>query len=200
MAYFAKIHFPFVEFNASASWSSDNDDPHLFRLAQSALTPKLPSGMSVDFAAALIGTLSSLQPVHNFKFLLQFAIAVPKGSPEFGECLDAQSFGIAKSRVMIGTEDGETFASRLKWFQLADNNYPVGYLANGFELALDYIPPRAVLDFHFIVAYNAEASDDCAEWFAVDVPHQSVLQLDSQPISPEANATMRPACGHESRA
>ncbi len=139
--------------------------------------------MSVDFTAALIGTLSSLQPIHNFRFLLQFATTVPKGSPESGECLDAQSFNIADSRVMIGTEDGEAMASRLKWFHLTDKNYPIGYLANGFELAFDYIPPHAILDFHFIVAYNAEASDDDSEWFAVDIPHKSVLQLDSRPIS-----------------
>lgn len=153
-------------------------------------------GISVDFAVALIGTLSSLQPIHEFKFVLQFAKAVPKGSPESGEGLDAQSFEIAKSRVMIGTEDGEAIASRLKWFQLADNNYPIGYLSNGFELTFDFIPPRAVLDFHFIIAYNAQASDDCAEWRAVDMPHKWVLQLDSQEIIPSAGSTTGPARSH----
>ncbi len=196
MAYFAAIPFPFAEFHASASWSCDNIDSCPFQLVQSALTPMLAPGMSVDFAVALIGTLSSLQPIHQFKFLLQFATAVPKGSPESGEGLDAQSFDIAQSRVMIGTEDGEAIASRLKWFQLTDSNYPIGYLANGFELAFDSIPPRTVLDFHFIIAYNAIARDDASEWYAVGVPHPSLLRLDSQQIIPNASATKGPARSH----
>lgn len=191
MAYFATIHLPFAAFHVRASWSSDHNDSCLFRLEQSALTPNLPPGMSVDFTVALMGTFSSIQPIHQFQFLLQFATTVPKGSPESGEGLDAQSFDIAGSRVMIGTEDGEAIASRLKWFRLADHNYPIGYLANGFELSFDSIPPGAVLDFHFVIAHNAKASEDCAEWFAVDVPHQSVLQLDSQPISSVAIGTTR---------
>ena len=176
MAYFATIHFPFADLNAMASWSSDKDDADLFRLARAPLTPQLPPGMSVDLAVSLVGTIRSVHALHNFRFALQFANSVPPGSPETGEALDAQSFDIAESRVMIGTEDGEAIASRLEWFHLSDKTYPIGYLANGFELAFNYIPPHAILDFHFIIAYNAKASDDSSEWFAVDVPHGLVLQ------------------------
>lgn len=182
MEYFATIHFPFGDLDSSASWGSDQDDPNVFRLARASLTPRLPPGMSVDLAATVVGTISSVHAIYNFRFALQFSNSVPKGSAETGESLDAQSFDIAQSRIMIGTEDGEAIASRLKWFQLNDKTYPIGYLPNGFELSFDYIPPHAVLDFHFIIAYNSKACDDSSEWFAVDVPHLSVLRLDLCPI------------------
>jgi len=135
--------------------------------------------MSADSVVVILGSILSAQPICDFRFALQFAASVPKGTPESGEFLDAQSFDIANSRVMIGTEDGDALASRLCWFELTESNYPIGYLRNGFELSFAYIPPRATLDFHFVIAYNATASDDCSEWFAVDVPHKNILLLDS---------------------
>lgn len=183
MTYFATVHFPFAEFNVCASWSGDDNDVHLFQLTQATLIPTLPSGMSVDIAAALVGQVSSIQAIHHFRFALQFATSVPTGLPESGESLDAQSFDIGGSRVMIGTEDGAAIASRLQWFPLSDANYPVRYLNNGFELAFECIPPNTILDFHFIIAYNARASENSSEWFAVDVRHTSVLQLDGRLVS-----------------
>lgn len=80
---------------------------------------------------------------------------------------------------MIGTEDGEAIAARHGWFRLTQKSYPIGYLPNGFELSVDYIPARSTLDFRFIIVYNAIARDDCSDWFAVDVSHTNLLQLDA---------------------
>lgn len=177
--YNALISLPFADFVVNASWSGGGSDSDPFQLTRSAVTPALPPGMSVDTAFALRGTVFSTEPIHQFRFALQFASIVPAGSPESGECLDAQSFVLSDSRVMIGTEDGEAIAARHGWFRHTQKSYPIGYLPNGFELSVDYIPARSTLDFHFIIVYNAIARDDCSEWFAVDVPHTNLLQLDA---------------------
>lgn len=177
--YNALISLPFADFVVNASWSGGGSDSDPFQLTRSAVTPALPPGMSVDTAFALRGTVFSTEPIHQFRFALQFASIVPAGSPESGECLDAQSFVLSDSLVMIGTEDGEAIAARHGWFRLNQKSYPIGYLPNGFELSVDYIPARSTLDFHFIIVYNAIARDDCSEWFAVDVPHTNLLQLDA---------------------
>jgi len=93
--------------------------------------------MSVDYTTALMGTLLSSTAIHNFQFSLRFTSPVTKGSPESGECLDAQSFEIGDSLAMIGTEDGESPAARHRWFNLSNAQYPIGYLDDGLELGLN---------------------------------------------------------------
>jgi hypothetical protein len=180
--YTALISLPFAHFVVNASWSGGGSECDPFQLTRSAVRPTLPPGMSVDAAFALRGTVFSTKPIHQFRFALQFSSIVPAGSPESGECLDAQSFVLSDSRVMIGTEDGKSIAARHGWFRCTKKSYPIGYLPNGFELSVDYIPPGSTLDFHFIIAYNAIACDECSKWFAVDVPHTNLLQLDATVI------------------
>jgi len=83
---------------------------------------------------------------------------------------------------MLGTEDGDALTARMPWFEIRNTQYPVGYLNNGFELFFDYVPPKSILDFHFVIAYNTVKSDNDSEWFAVDVPHHNLVHLKSVPI------------------
>jgi hypothetical protein len=182
MAYFARISLPFADFAACASWSGGDSVRSPFQLAKTIVTPRLPPGMSVDSTVSLVGTLSSHEAIHEFEFNLRFSSEVVKGTMENGENLAAQSFDIGKSRVMIGTEDDETIIQRLTWLELAKHQDPVSYLDDGLELTFRYVPPKSILDFHFVIAYNAVASDDYSEWFAVDIPHQQLLSLESTPL------------------
>ncbi len=182
MKYIANISLPFAELKAVASCSDATDSHCLLTLVRANVQPSLPPGMSVDFATSVIGTLSAKTAIHCFHFSLRLASRVINCGPESGESLDAQSFKIGNSLVMIGTEDGEMLASRHRWIKVTPKQYPIGYLEDGFELVLDFIPPNSNFDFHFVIAFNSVASTDCSEWFAVDIAHRQLLALPSDVI------------------
>lgn len=135
----------------------------------------LPPGLTVDSTTCVDVFLRAVQPVRDFAFDLRFLGIAGKGSPESGECLDAQSFVHNAGNLMLGTEDGESLSERLNWFDLHYGpSYPISYLDDGFRVGFAYIPAKAVLDFHFIAAYNQVDRGDSAAWFAVDVPQREI--------------------------
>jgi hypothetical protein len=182
MNYFASIRLPFAEMTATASWSGNEERDSSLTLRQASVQSRLPLGMSVDFGTAFIGRLVTKTDVHGFRFALRFvSLAIPEGA-ESGESLDAQSFMFGNSRAMIGTEDGDALGARQRWLKLSEIPYPIGYLKDGLEIVIDYIPAMTDFDFHFIVAFNSVASKNSAEWFAVDVPHRELMHLPATSI------------------
>ena len=135
----------------------------------------LPAGMTVDATACVDVGITAGGPIHDFAFSARLLDMPEQGSPESGEWLDAQSFVRGSGVLMLGTEDGDSLANRLSWFNLNySTNYPIAYLSDGFEIGFRYVPPDKPLDFHFILAYNASDRRDSSEWFAVDAAQDAV--------------------------
>lgn len=176
----ATIQTDFVTLIASAT--SDNPEELQQSLSTRLVAPHrmLPSGLSVDSTLGLVVSLRSGMPTRDFLFALRIDAISTNGSPESGECLDAQSWDLDGGIMMLGTEDGESLQSRMDWSSFSiESGCPLSYLSDGFELSVNYIPPHVELDFHFVLAYSRVNLGDDATWFAVDVPHATMLGFPS---------------------
>ena len=167
-----------LSFSASVHGREIPADEVLFKHAQ--LEPHLPPGMSVDSLDAVLVKLKphlSLQAVViSCKWL-----STPGAWDDrpTGECLDAQSWVSDNKLVLIGTEDFDGLARRLKEHGLFGEPSPssncVNYCNDGFEIVLPQVPAHQITSLHFIVASNHYPEPvDCSAWYAVDVPHRLV--------------------------
>ncbi|WP_068267178.1 hypothetical protein [Rubripirellula obstinata] len=173
---FATIETDFVSLTASAT--SDDSDALLHSLAMHQVNPQiaLPRKLSVDAALGLVVELKSKARIQNFSFTLRLDNSCKPGSPESGQGLDAQNWGHCGGTLMIGTEDGELLRDRHSWYEPdLTSYYPIVYLPDGFGLSIHRIPPHAELSFHFVVAHCHRDLGDDATWFAVDVPHATMI-------------------------
>ena len=140
-------------------------------------SPVLPDGMAVESVNAYVIRLNCTHPIHSFSFDLTLHNCQSNGNAESGEHLDAQSWKMGDGLLMIGTEDGDALRNRMTWMPIDGTDYPIEYLPNGFRVSVAYIPPNTDLQFHVILAYNPIESENQSEWFAVDIPHATVLEF-----------------------
>lgn len=174
----ATLHTDFVSLCMSAVSDDANALQRSLVVRSVDYHATLPPGMTVDATACVDVSVRADKNVRDFAFDFRFLDVAGKGSRESGECLDAQSFDHNAGTLMLGTEDGESLSERYKWFDLRyDVNYPISYLDDGFRVSFAHIPTKAVLDFHFIVAYARIDRGDSATWFAVDVPQREVRNI-----------------------
>lgn len=161
-------------FSASAHSRELAVDEVLFEHAQ--LEPRLPPGMAVDSLEAVLIELNPRSLLSTVTVSCKWIDAPgPWEDRPSGECLDAQSWVADGKLVLIGTEDLDSLASRLKDHGLLDAPYPVTYCSDGFEVVLPQVPALRVTSLHFIVACNKHPEPvDCSSWYAVDVAHAHV--------------------------
>ena len=126
-----------------------------------------------------LSTSFQWQPIQNFSFDITLHNCQVKGCTESGEHLDAQSWQLDGGFLMIGTEDGELLNERMPWVEATQSNrhYPVEYRPDGFRFSLPYVPPKTLVEFHFVLAHNAIESDNVAEWVAVNIRHKNLFGL-----------------------
>lgn len=173
------IYLPFVELMVTASSNDEINLRRSLQLRRSDFSPRLPSGMSVDTAVALIARVRSTAPIYDFTFAVRLAKQNPTGLAETGEHLDAQSWSLGDGKLMIGTEDADKLCDRIDWFEYAQSDYPITLIADGIEIDVPMIPAKRMFDFHFVIAYNAIDRQCDSEGFAVDVPHRLLTELPS---------------------
>jgi hypothetical protein len=98
-----------------------------------------------------------------------------KGTPETGECLDAQSWESEDTIVLSGTEDFETLEKRLPDTGLNLTTWPP-FPDDGLHIVLPLLQANQKVSLHYIVASNAlPEPKECSCWFAVDINHDEVL-------------------------
>lgn len=175
MTFHATESYPFghIAMSCFSSPSLEN----LLVVERLACTPDLPDGMAVDVSSAYRIEFAATFPLHDFSFDFTRTEHEPKGDPNPGECLEAQSWSIGDGLLMFGTEDGESLQTRMPWLRIDGGNCPVEYLANGFRIAIPYIEPKTNVGFHFILAYNQVDANCDAEWFTVDIPHAKLTDF-----------------------
>jgi len=146
------------------------------------LKPVLPKGMAVEQASAILVELHPEADRRAVNVAFRWLGSPPgSGSPESGECLDAQSWEANGFIVVVGTEDFEALASRLPGLGFREDAYPVNYRPDGMEIRLPIVPADQLTSVHFVVAVNSIPEPiECSAWFAVDVAHSRLLAAISE--------------------
>lgn len=137
---------------------------------------ELPTGMSVDEVDVFFVNVVANSFLTEFELLFQLKSCPPEGGcPNSGQNLDAQSWRIGDGSLTIGTEDGEAIQDRIPWIVFDRDDYPINHLPDGFKIVLKQVPVLSNFSLHFVTAYNRIASTDESEWFAAEIPHQTIL-------------------------
>ena len=152
-------------------------NPAVVEIKSFTVEPKLPMGMSVAATWVFLVKLHPASSLEHISVCCIWQDAPPVlGSPESGECLDAQSWVKNDHIVVLGTEDFASLSARLSESRLIEKNHPIRYTRDGFEIVLPLVPAGQLTSLHFVVAINRyPESHDCSAWFAVDIPHRDVL-------------------------
>ncbi|WP_081161737.1 hypothetical protein [Ensifer aridi] len=163
-----------VRFHARVTAYGLTDSDLTLRLV--SFDPKLPPGMSVLNCTATLLTLESEGAVQSI--CLEARIDTSnEASPCTGEYLDAQEWSDGDNLVVIGTEDGAALDKRYPGYGF-DRIAVVEFTRTSITLRLH--PERELKSpsFHFIVAENPDPEPESASaWFAVDQPHDVLLEL-----------------------
>jgi hypothetical protein len=66
-------------------------------------------------------------------------------------------------------------SARLPDCGFSENDYPVHYLPNGFEIVIPRVPMGEEVSLHFVIAENPfpEPAENSA-WYAVDIDHRAL--------------------------
>jgi hypothetical protein len=136
----------------------------------------LPPKMSVKQLDGCVLKCTPSVDIENLEFECIWKKPCSEGSPETGECLDAQSWEDHNSIVMIGCEDFDTLNRRLPDSELSMDTWPV-FPKFGMKIVIPKVKANVELSLHFIVASNSLPElQDCSCWFAVDIDHEKVLE------------------------
>ena len=144
------------------------------RVVMDVIKPEvqLPAGMAVDSLVAVLIQISASEPLSDLRCECTWDQSPATGNPESGECLDAQSWDCDGHRVTIGTEDFELLSRRLPILGLTEAEYPDIYSDSGLAIVIPTVPRDTEFSLHFVIAWRSVPDpDDCATWFAVDIPH-----------------------------
>lgn len=140
--------------------------------------PDLPIGMSVEACYAFIVKFR-MHEIMTMKVVVEFETEAEKGYGSSGECLDSFEWESKGWVVSIGTEDGDCLSSRLKLDEFIPSNYPVRLNGNIVTVILENLPTNNDYSLHFVVAWNKlPEPQNCSCWFAVDIPHDSLLHYE----------------------
>lgn len=142
------------------------------RIRSKAISLELPKGMEVERATVVLLTMPAIVPIENLKFTCKLGSSFSKGDSCAGEALDAWEWKSQDRLVVVGTEDGEWLASRLKLAEITRENYPVNYDNNEITIGIDKYSGGRELSLHFVVSENEYPErESCSCWFSVDIPH-----------------------------
>jgi len=159
-----------------ASLTGDQIRNDSLSLESAEIRPELPDGMSVERCRAVL--VRVIQPDAQFRMRLRatlFSEAI--GGPCTGQCLEAIEWDSRGSLLIIGTEDAEALSQRAPCLGVAPDQVIAEYTPRGIEIRLSGTTNAAPSTFHLIIAENPspEPVPDSA-WFAVNIPHQSVVK------------------------
>jgi hypothetical protein len=152
----------------------------------------LPAGMRTDDCWAGMWRLKASRRVPTSHFNCEWSI-IPgylEGSPESGECLDAQTWQNERMRITIGTQDSDCLYSRAKagdhlpirWatdpilsseklrYQLID------YTERGLTVHTPDLLPGELCQVHFVIAWSIDDPKEVATWYAADRPAEEILK------------------------
>lgn len=148
-----------------------------FQLAQRAITPDLPAGMSVSACVAVLLEFSVMENVGVFQFHGEWGNFEGKGYGETGEGLDAWAWEQDGHVVMVGTEDADLLNARMPWVTPSPDGYTVTMSDNKVTIRLESLSSGRSYSLHFVVAWNPYPEPhECSCWYAVDVPHKKIVQ------------------------
>lgn len=140
--------------------------------------PKVPHGMSVLDCYGVVLQVKVPQPVVDLRFHAFLDPNFVAGSgASTGEGLEALEWTGQNTVMLIGTEDREYLEKRLPHGIVLPCD-PFSYSAESLSIHVAKIPSGQLLSLHFVLAWNElpeTVSPSC--WFAVDQPHNSVLNL-----------------------
>ena len=79
---------------------------------------------------------------------------------------------------MVGTEDSDWLNSRIGIEkEYSPENYMVIMINNKITIKIEDFEENRELSLHFVIAWNSLPElVDCSCWYAVDVPHEKILQ------------------------
>ena len=145
------------------------------------LPPDLPPGMKVESLRVVVLSATSSTGFLKLGFQVHLEANVEAYS-ETGEHLNARSWEENGRLVTIGTEDGEALSGRLPWLASGEEPFNiVEHQVDGLCVSLGTIPPNTPLSLHFAIAENpCPEPQECSAWFAVEIPHHRVLQLQQE--------------------
>lgn len=143
----------------------------------SDINPVLPKGMAVEGCVAALFTLRAATEIKGLQFSCTWDESQLQGSACSGEGLDAWEWESDGHIVIVGTEDGDRLFSRLKLGKSSQDSYPVTLRKNSIAIGLEYYPANTELTLHFLISTNRFPEKNVNScWFAVDVPHQRVVE------------------------
>lgn len=160
--------------------ASPNDVDGAFDLLLGPLEPSLPPGMSVQACCGVVLKVRPTRPLSNLCFECRWLNTNPKCTgPETGEGLDAQRWESAGHLLLVGTEDQEFMTSLLLPAVVlvkGEAGYAVRHSKSGMAIQVHALPDAVPISLHFFFAWNQDPEPaDCSCWYAVDIPHQTVL-------------------------
>lgn len=153
-------------------------------LENTEVQPELPEGMSVERCRAVLVRVKHLNA--QFRIRLRAKLASEAvGESCTGQCLEAIEWDSRGSLLIIGSEDAEALSQRMPWLGVAPGQVIVEYTPRGMEILLSGTASSVSSAFHLIIAENPapEPVPDSA-WFAVDIPHQTVVKSFEFVVSP----------------
>ncbi len=145
------------------------------------ISPKLPVGMTVSGCMAVILQCLPNNPFKGFTFSCEWDELKTKGYSCSGQGLDAWEWESEGVLVLIGTEDFEYIESRLELkTEFPPENYPVTMANNKVSIAIESLEKNKEISLHYVIAWNhlpESVEDSC--WYAVDIPHNKIIQTQS---------------------
>ncbi len=143
----------------------------------------LPNGMEVQQRYTCLVKYYCEESAGSLLFRCRWESPFAKGSPEPGECLDAQTWTSDNHIVAIGTEDLEQLKLRLPNCGLSEDAWPA-LPEHGLEITLPQVPSGSGISLHYVVAWNELPEQrESSSWFAVDMEHRDVLVCHGQSLA-----------------
>ncbi len=141
--------------------------------------PSIPNGMTVDGCNVILFKCRPKTQINKFVFSCKWVDFNTTGYGNSGEALDAWEWESDETVVVIGTEDSEWLNSRLKIGKVySSEEYPITMENNTISIRIDEFDKNKELSLHFVVAWNKlPEPKDSSCWFAVDVPHERILEI-----------------------
>ncbi len=145
-------------------------------LEASDIQPSMPSHMRVDRCRAVLVEVAGTRG----KICIRLTVHLDseaEGYSYTGEFLEAINWETDRGVLVVGTEDAPALSHRMPWFDVTMFDVIARYTPRGMEIRLAAKPEMNPSTFHLIIAENPspEPVPDSA-WFAVDMPHELVLQ------------------------
>ena len=146
-------------------------------LSECNIEPIIPEGMSVQGCKAILLRCVSATELNNVVFSCSWKNLKEKGYGASGEGLDAWEWEFNNTLVMIGTEDDAYLGSRIQLKESTADYYPITMENNKIKIHVSEFPANEKLTLHYVISWNsAPEKVDSSCWYAVDIPHNKVLQ------------------------